>query len=85
MCCPLMIIHFDWIHKTSQCLNSNLGVGGGEVRRGRRASICFVFWEEREREISVDFSSHLIVYRRKKIIYIYILFRNSWSVMKDSF
>ncbi len=25
-------------------------VGGGDVRRGRRASICFVFWEARERE-----------------------------------
>jgi hypothetical protein len=52
-----MVIYLDWIDRNNQCLDYNLGVGGGEVRRrGRRASICFVFWEGREK--GVDFSSH---------------------------
>jgi hypothetical protein len=52
MWCPLMVIYLDWICRSNQCVDNNLGgVGGGEVRirRGRRASICFVFWEEREK------------------------------------
>jgi hypothetical protein len=50
-------------------------VGGGDVRRGRRASICFVFWEAKEKERNkrrffFSFSS-FIEEKKKKYIYIY--------------
>ncbi len=66
-----MVIYLDWVYRNNQCVDIVIWEwAGGEVRRERRASICFVFWEEREKYASIFLLILIVNRRQKRNIYI---------------